>query len=262
MCVPCAAALSPDELREALSALHKGSGAINIDLSEMHDAGEVLAEVLASLHRAQLGRPAGEVQDPQLPQRVRVRAPEAPSRSSATANGGSSGGGYAAAVGTSCQGPASQGPASSPGTDVHRLFGLDVQLPCPPESEDEPRDVPSPSEAKRAARINAAQQRSNSSGNASISPAQSQQQLAPVQQQQQQSPSTGPAAVAAATAPQALSAKKLREQGLIEVQQYTKVRGGLLSICLLPLFPTSLNVGTPCAVLPADLRPLVMFCCR
>lgn len=61
--------VSPSELRSALSSLAKGQSAVRIELSQMHDASEVLGEVFECLHRAELGREAAGA-DPQLPRRV------------------------------------------------------------------------------------------------------------------------------------------------------------------------------------------------
>jgi hypothetical protein len=63
----------PVVLREALSRLDLGAAAISIELSEMHDASEVLNEVFTALHHAEAGRAAAVADDPQLPTKVKVR---------------------------------------------------------------------------------------------------------------------------------------------------------------------------------------------
>lgn len=45
---------------------------VRIEMSQMHDAGEVLGEIFECMHRAELGREAAG-EDPQLPRRVPVR---------------------------------------------------------------------------------------------------------------------------------------------------------------------------------------------
>jgi hypothetical protein len=63
----------PAVLREALSRLDLGAAAISIELSEMHDASEVLNEVFTALHHAEAGRATVVSDDPQLPTKVKVR---------------------------------------------------------------------------------------------------------------------------------------------------------------------------------------------
>lgn len=65
--------VSPAVLREALSGLQLGAAAISIELSEMHDASEVLNEVFTALHRAEAGRATGIADDPHLPTKVKVK---------------------------------------------------------------------------------------------------------------------------------------------------------------------------------------------
>ncbi|GAB4814795.1 hypothetical protein N2152v2_001841 [Parachlorella kessleri] len=67
--------VSAAPLREALSGLRGGAAAAAaFELSEMHDAAEVLGELFDSMHRAQLGAAAAAAGDPTLPRRVRVPA--------------------------------------------------------------------------------------------------------------------------------------------------------------------------------------------
>lgn len=67
--------VSAAPLREALSGLRGGmAAAAAFELSEMHDAAEVLGEMFDSMHRAQLGAAAVAAGDPTLPRRVRVAA--------------------------------------------------------------------------------------------------------------------------------------------------------------------------------------------
>ncbi|KAL3153768.1 hypothetical protein ABBQ32_013356 [Trebouxia sp. C0010 RCD-2024] len=110
--------ISPDELRDALSQLEKGQTPIKFDLSEMHDAAEVLGEVFNCLHRAQLGSAATSGVDPQLPQLVRVS--RATSSSSLT--------GLAT--------PFTQ--PHTPASMAQDIFGQKVQVPCPPDDLDSP----------------------------------------------------------------------------------------------------------------------------
>ena len=156
--------VSPAELREALSALDKGAAAIEINESEMHDASEVLGEVLSALHRAEVGRAKVPSEDPQLPRRVRVagdallraatdqqRAPQSTKAAAAEQQSGPSkgltlagivqngrAGGMAGALkanGVGSAGPAAAVAVGSPSSLVHKLFGLDVQVPAPVEDE-------------------------------------------------------------------------------------------------------------------------------
>lgn len=167
--------VSPDELRDALSGLGHGSAAdMSISLGQMHDAAEVLGEVLACLHRAELGAdiPADGIATPsssithrdlQLPTRVRhysqcstvstpavavvsVSAADVESTlSPAVCN-------YAAAASSRTQQqvaaqlpipttlPPVKAVAAAPvavptslpsaTTLAHRLFGIDIQMPC------------------------------------------------------------------------------------------------------------------------------------
>ncbi|KAK9841748.1 hypothetical protein WJX81_000543 [Elliptochloris bilobata] len=102
-------AVSPTELREALSGL--GRAAVNFELSEMHDASEVMDNLFCCLHRAELGGEAERCPDPQLPVRVRL-----PAGGSATPTA-----------------PRRAGPRSI----VQTLFGIDVQVPVPPDDEED-----------------------------------------------------------------------------------------------------------------------------
>ncbi|KAK9806100.1 hypothetical protein WJX72_001362 [[Myrmecia] bisecta] len=137
--------VSPIELREALSSLDKGRVAVQFELTEMHDASEVLGEIFNCMHRAELGGlPEGAV-DAQLPHRVKIRTgPASPAAagmqpamvlpSYASANGVSTAGG-----GVIPHTPmAAQAQPSARSSMVQDLFGLDVQVPCPAdEDEDE-----------------------------------------------------------------------------------------------------------------------------
>jgi hypothetical protein len=157
--------VSPAELREALSALDKGAAAIEINESEMHDASEVLGEVLSALHRAEVGRAKLPSEDPQLPRRVKVagdalgrvamdqhKGPHGGKAAGAAAEqqagvpkaltlagilqNGRGGGvtGMHKANGVSSAAAAGGGAADSLQLSlVHKLFGLDVQVPAPIE---------------------------------------------------------------------------------------------------------------------------------
>lgn len=150
--------VSPDELREALSDLEKGQSPVEFELSEMHDAAEVLGEVFNCLHRAQVGSAATGGLDPQLPQLVRV-----PTASSS---------GSLSALATSSDPTPTPRPhcASSMAQDV---FGQKVQVPCPPD------DLDSPISKKARAEVGQWQQQQ------SRSTASQQRQQAQQQQQQQ-----------------------------------------------------------------------------
>jgi hypothetical protein len=109
-------AVSPEVLREALDSLsgsNSGAGApgsgsgtpsgggMRIDKHEMHDAAEVLDQILSCLHRAELLQQGqGQQPDITLPRRARAATVTLP-------------------PGT---------PGHSPLSTVHRLFGLDVQV--------------------------------------------------------------------------------------------------------------------------------------
>ncbi|GFR52505.1 hypothetical protein Agub_g15080 [Astrephomene gubernaculifera] len=153
--------VSPLPLREALSLLETGQSAVRLDLSEMHDAFEVLLVLLTCMHRAEAGSCASQGQDPQLPRRVRVRdiaagragggakaatawGAAAPANT-AMANGfhhaapsTATPSGYAAAVSGGAASQQARGKVDSavPSTAAHSLFGLDVQVPCTAEEED------------------------------------------------------------------------------------------------------------------------------
>ncbi len=140
--------VSPAPLREALSGLRLGDA---IELREMHDAAEVLGEILTALHRAEAGTVGDS--DPHLPSRVRVRpellqplrdgssgggavatAPIAaaaaqsrqpPSLARILANGATNGSSH----GVSAAGAAPHAGTPCPracGSLAHALFGLDV----------------------------------------------------------------------------------------------------------------------------------------
>lgn len=139
---------------------------MQVHLSEMHDAFEVLLVLLTCLHRAEAGSSAAQGQDPQLPRRVRVpraalthTSTKATSSSSTTPGSGfpalanghghahtvaapAAGGGYAAAVAASMPQQQHQGRGaghaeqagsspSIPSTVAHSLFGLEVQMAPP-----------------------------------------------------------------------------------------------------------------------------------
>lgn len=127
--------VSPEELRAALSGLEKGAAAISIELTEMHDASEVLGEVFSALHRAEMGRAALPADDPQLPKRVKVRADGS---TAASAHGAAPTMAHVVhnslANGTSANGVSKT--AAQPRSLVHRLFGLDVQVPAAAEDND------------------------------------------------------------------------------------------------------------------------------
>ncbi len=128
--------VSPAALRAALRRLQPGGAALSVHNSDMHDASEVLDELLGALHRSETGRALAAADDPQLPRRVRVRsdppgsapAMAAPhTSSSGMANGGIGAGRATAAL---LSAPPT-GPPPVPRSLVHRLFGLDVQVPVP-----------------------------------------------------------------------------------------------------------------------------------
>lgn len=89
-------AVSPTELREALSSLDHGRLVQHFAMGDMHDAAEVLGAVYHCLHSAELGEGAP---DPTLPTRL-------------PADGAG--------------GRGAQGPHST----VQRLFGMEVQAPA------------------------------------------------------------------------------------------------------------------------------------
>jgi hypothetical protein len=136
-----ASGITPRGLRAALC----GQSSIHVDPSDMHDAGEVFAEILSMLHRAELDAAASAVQDLQLPVRVRVSASEAQEGSAEATSSGTPtvaspapSSPYASALmsGSSQLPPATAAvQASAPATLVHDLFGIDVQLPCQTEAE-------------------------------------------------------------------------------------------------------------------------------
>ena len=142
----------PAVLREALARLDLGAAAISIELSEMHDASEVLNEVFTALHHAEAGRAAAVADDPQLPTKVKVRPElfskkgpqqqpqqqqQQPQQQAQTlahklqqqqqANGaGSAAGMNGVASGAKAAGGASGVLHKAPKSLVHALFGLDV----------------------------------------------------------------------------------------------------------------------------------------
>jgi hypothetical protein len=150
----------PVVLREALSRLDLGAAAISIELSEMHDASEVLNEVFTALHHAEAGRAAAVADDPQLPTKLRVRPelfaskratqqqqaaqqqqqqPQAQQQPQTLAHklqqqaqqsnglGGAVMNGVGGPAGSKAGGSSSSGvPHKPPRSLVHTLFGLDV----------------------------------------------------------------------------------------------------------------------------------------
>jgi hypothetical protein len=129
--------VSPDDLRVALSALDKGAAAIQIQLSEMHDASEVLGEVLSALHRAEVGRARSAAEDPQLPRRVKVPSdsfllashkPSLNGRSAAAVAAAAAGGAHSSSSSSSSS-------TAAPRSLAHSVFGLDVQVPAPAEDD-------------------------------------------------------------------------------------------------------------------------------
>jgi hypothetical protein len=203
-----AARLSPSELREALSGLENGQ--VKMDLTDMHDASEVLGDILNSVSRAQLGSAQQGVDDPQLPKRVKVRAAVAEGAPAAAPAGsmaavlmaGLANGSSAAAAGSGPTRP--QGPRSM----VQKLFGLEVQTPAPPEDDED-------EEAARWGRKQRQQAQQQQQ--------QQQQQQAPSGAQQQQQPVPGSAEAAAAAAAGASPPRRPpRQAGVVEVQQYIK----------------------------------------
>ena len=210
-----AAGVSPRELRSALC----GQSTIHVDPTDMHDAGEVFAEILGILHRAELGKPVASPSagnavfqdtDLQLPRRVKVAvqrlkkpALEGPSSShqvSAPASP-SSPSPYAAALmagvpSTAALSAAQDLATQRPATLVHRVFGLDVQMPCPPSDSDS---------------------RGSSCGS----------KAAPRGGSGRRSP---PLSSAAAVEPRSL----VTDNGLVEVQQFTKV-SPIPNLCFSPI---------------------------
>ncbi|GAX74273.1 hypothetical protein CEUSTIGMA_g1722.t1 [Chlamydomonas eustigma] len=128
--------VTPKALRAALC----GQSSIHVDPSDMHDAGEVFAEILSMLHRAELDGAASAVQDLQLPVRVRVSATESQEGSAGASTSGTSlaspahSAPFASALMSGSPSPLPAA-AAAPATLIHNLFGLDVQLPCYPETE-------------------------------------------------------------------------------------------------------------------------------
>ncbi|EFJ48600.1 hypothetical protein VOLCADRAFT_104654 [Volvox carteri f. nagariensis] len=134
--------VSPLALREALSVLETGQAVVRLDLSEMHDASEVLLVLLTCMHRAEAGSGATQGQDPHLPRRVRFR--DIAATSSSIPNGNChptttqavGPAGYAAAVaGKAGKVAALSGSESAvPCTAAHTLFGLEV-MTCAAEEK-------------------------------------------------------------------------------------------------------------------------------
>ena len=218
-----AAGVSPRELRAALC----GQSAIHVDPSDMHDAGEVFAEILGILHRAELGVAGGGVagsvaaggrsaaaaaaaplHDLQLPRRVKIAAPlldvsprcsPAPASAVAAAAGAVSSP-YAAALMAGAAAAASAAANQStqqqqgPSTLVHTIFGLDVQMPCPATTTSEDGRGGGGGGEGGADDV-----RSGKGGRRSPPP---------------------PLALGAPPAP----ARSLKDSGFVEVQQFTKVR--------------------------------------
>ena len=158
------AGVSPCELRAALC----GQSTIHVDPTDMHDAGEVFAEILGILHRAETGTRPHAISasssgasaavalegDLQLPRRVKVQrlkqlsslSPlEGPSSPQAAAAAASP---YAAALmagvpSTAALSAAQDLATQRPATLVHGVFGLDIQMPCPPSDSDSRGSSPS-----------------------------------------------------------------------------------------------------------------------
>ncbi|GIL82776.1 hypothetical protein Vretimale_8343 [Volvox reticuliferus] len=136
--------VSPLELREALSVLETGQAVVRLDLSEMHDAFEVLLVLLTCMHRAEAGSGASQGQDPQLPRRVRGREIATATAAGLATNNVAANGlchsmllaavptGYAAAVaGKALKAAVPTDSATAvPSTAAHSLFGIEVQVPC------------------------------------------------------------------------------------------------------------------------------------
>ena len=145
--VQLAADVSPRELRAALV----GQSSIHVDPSDMHDAGEVFGEILGMLHRAEAVKPPASavapsaavaakgaaVSDLQLPRKVKIAAPRPPSTEGSSPPAAPSP--YAAALLSGVPAASGGGDGSGqqrPSTLVHRIFGLDVQIPCPASDEE------------------------------------------------------------------------------------------------------------------------------
>ncbi|BDA41097.1 probable inactive ubiquitin carboxyl-terminal hydrolase 54 at C-terminar half [Coccomyxa sp. Obi] len=122
--------VSPTELREALSGL--GKAAIRFELSEMHDASEVLGEIFNAIHRADLGGAAEKAADPQLPRKVRLPASGVSPAAAAAAIAAAEGKPMANGGGRS-----SSPPPLAQQSLVQRLFGLEMQVPAPPDDGEE-----------------------------------------------------------------------------------------------------------------------------
>lgn len=174
-------AVSPWELREALDAL--GQGPARIQKSEMHDASEVLGEILNCLHRAEARARAAaspsnsgkDLPDITLPQRIKLPPPLPQTTAAPAANGGSPSKWVAAAAAGTAAGSAPAAAAVAAGhpalmSTVHQLVGLDVQVPCPPSdssSKDEEEEAARKGGRSRRTAAQAAAQAKENSASAS-----------------------------------------------------------------------------------------------
>jgi hypothetical protein len=162
--------VSPDDLRVALSALDKGAAAIQIQLSEMHDASEVLGEVLSALHRAEVGRARSAAEDPQLPRRVKVPSDSFLLASHKPSLNGRSAAAVAAAAGVHSSSSSSSSSAA-PRSLAHNVFGLDVQVPAPAEDDSSSSKAGDGSKGRKKNATTASTGSSSSTSTAPASPA-------------------------------------------------------------------------------------------
>lgn len=229
--------MSPQELRDALVS----QSSVHIDPSDMQDAGEVFGEVLSILHRADIGAaPGDKVADLQLPARVKVRMADAPA------------GGVAAPVVVVAEGGEEAAAAPVPVSLVHQVFGLDVQVPCPPSDGDDFSTAGSEYKRSRGAHR-------KSNGAAAAATAATAAAAAATAAGGVVGASFGAVSAsgsAAGTAWQGASAvKRLRDSGVHEVQQFTKVRTRALdSKCFVDQPFSGLLLCTGVELLDQNLR--------
>ncbi|KAL6765004.1 hypothetical protein V8C86DRAFT_1222292 [Haematococcus lacustris] len=109
-------------------------------MNEMHDAAEVLGQILDCLHRAELAAAPQPPPPTPLSPPPAARQPAGPSTPPSSSSGGGAGGTAGQqqdiTLPRKVRVPLHGRPVLPilPTSTVHRLFGLDVQLPCPPSS--------------------------------------------------------------------------------------------------------------------------------